>query len=39
VAAPTKACTFNGGHTNIANDSGSNVNWIAEESWEFFTQF
>jgi poly(3-hydroxybutyrate) depolymerase len=36
---PTKACTFNGGHTNIANDSGSNVNWIAQESWEFFTQF
>ena len=26
---PTKACTFNGGHTNIANDSGSNMNWIA----------
>ena len=25
---PTKACTFNGGHTNIANDSGSNTNWI-----------
>jgi poly(3-hydroxybutyrate) depolymerase len=36
---PTKACTFNGGHTNIANDPGSNVNWIAQESWEFFTQF
>jgi poly(3-hydroxybutyrate) depolymerase len=35
---PTKACTFNGGHTNIASDSG-NVNWIAEESWAFFTQF
>jgi poly(3-hydroxybutyrate) depolymerase len=36
---PTKACTFNGGHTNIASDSGSNVNWIAEESWRFFRQF
>jgi poly(3-hydroxybutyrate) depolymerase len=36
---PTKACTFDGGHTNIANDSGSNVNWIPQESWKFFTQF
>ena len=36
---PTKACTFNGGHTNIANDSGSSTNWIATESWAFFTQF
>lgn len=35
---PTKACTFNGGHTNIANDSSGN-NWIAKESWEFFRQF
>jgi poly(3-hydroxybutyrate) depolymerase len=34
---PVKACTFNGGHTNIANESGSN--WIADESWRFFTQF
>lgn len=36
---PTKACTFDGGHTNIANDPGSSTNWIAEESWKFFTQF
>jgi poly(3-hydroxybutyrate) depolymerase len=36
---PTKACTFNGGHTNIANDSGSSTNWIATESWNFFRQF
>jgi hypothetical protein len=36
---PTKACTFNGGHTNIANDPGSNTNWIAQESWNFFKQF
>jgi len=36
---PTKVCTFNGGHTNIANDSGSSTNWIPEESWDFFTQF
>jgi poly(3-hydroxybutyrate) depolymerase len=34
---PTKACTFNGGHTNIANEGGSN--WIPTESWKFFTQF
>ncbi len=36
---PTKVCTFNGGHTNIANDPGSNTNWIPAESWKFFTQF
>jgi len=35
--APTKVCTFNGGHTNIANEGGSN--WIPTESWKFFTQF
>jgi poly(3-hydroxybutyrate) depolymerase len=34
---PTKICTFNGGHTNIANEGGKN--WIPEVSWEFFTQF
>lgn len=36
---PTKVCTFDGGHTNIANDPGSNTNWIPQESWKFFTQF
>jgi poly(3-hydroxybutyrate) depolymerase len=36
---PTKVCTFNGGHTNIANDPGSNTNWIPDESWKFFKQF
>ncbi len=36
---PTKACTFNGGHQAESSDPGSNVNWIAEESWRFFTQF
>ena len=36
---PTKVCTFNGGHTNIANDPGSSANWIPAESWKFFTQF
>jgi poly(3-hydroxybutyrate) depolymerase len=34
---PTKVCTFGGGHTNVDNESGGN--WIAQESWEFFTQF
>ncbi len=36
---PTKACTFNGDHTNINSDPGSNENWIASESWDFFMQF
>ena len=36
---PVKACTFDGPHTNIASDPGSNANWIPEESWKFFTQF
>jgi poly(3-hydroxybutyrate) depolymerase len=36
---PVKACTFNGNHTNINNDPGTNVNWIPQESWKFFTQF
>lgn len=34
---PTKACTFDGGHTNIDDEGGKN--WIAEESWKFFKQF
>jgi hypothetical protein len=34
---PTKACTFDGGHTNIDNENG--MNWIAQESWNFFKQF
>ena len=34
---PTKICTFNGGHTDTANESGSN--WIYTEAWKFFTQF
>ncbi len=36
---PVKACTFNGLHTNINNDPGSNTNWIPAESWKFFSQF
>lgn len=36
---PVKACTFNGGHVQSNSDPGSNTNWIAQESWKFFTQF
>jgi poly(3-hydroxybutyrate) depolymerase len=36
---PVKACTFNGGHDQSNSDPSSNTNWIAEESWKFFTQF
>jgi poly(3-hydroxybutyrate) depolymerase len=39
AAFPTKVCTFDGQHTNIANDPGSSTNWIPQESWKFFTQF
>jgi poly(3-hydroxybutyrate) depolymerase len=34
---PTKICTFNGGHTDTANEGGGN--WIYSEAWKFFTQF
>jgi poly(3-hydroxybutyrate) depolymerase len=36
---PTKVCTFDGPHTHVARDSGSNVNWIAKEGWAFLMQF
>ena len=36
---PVKVCTFNGGHQAESSDPGSNVNWIPEVSWDFFTQF
>lgn len=36
---PTKVCTFNGPHTHISTDPGSNVNWIAKEGWAFLMQF
>jgi poly(3-hydroxybutyrate) depolymerase len=31
--------SHNGGHTNSAKDPGSNVNWIAKETWDFFMRF
>jgi poly(3-hydroxybutyrate) depolymerase len=36
---PVKACSFNGPHTDNNRDPGSSTNWIAKESWRFFTQF
>jgi poly(3-hydroxybutyrate) depolymerase len=36
---PVKACSFGGPHTDNNRDPGSNVNWIAVESWKFFMQF
>jgi len=36
---PVKACSFMGPHTDSNRDPGSNVNWIAKESWNFFMQF
>jgi poly(3-hydroxybutyrate) depolymerase len=36
---PVKACTFGGGHTDLNQDPGSNVNWLHTVSWEFFKQF
>jgi poly(3-hydroxybutyrate) depolymerase len=36
---PAKVCTFDGGHQAESSDPGSNVNWIPQVSWEFFTQF
>ncbi|MEO7956616.1 MAG: hypothetical protein ABIW76_08010, partial [Fibrobacteria bacterium] len=36
---PTKVCTFNGPHTHMARDPGSNENWIAKEGWDFLMQF
>ncbi len=31
--------SFQGGHSNSAKDPGSNVNWIAKETWDFFMRF
>jgi poly(3-hydroxybutyrate) depolymerase len=36
---PAKVCTFNGPHTNIDSDPGSDKNWIPEESWSFIQRF
>ena len=31
--------SFVGGHSNNEKDHGSNVNWIAKETWDFFMRF
>jgi poly(3-hydroxybutyrate) depolymerase len=31
--------SFVGGHTDNAKDPGSDVNWIAKETWDFFMRF
>jgi hypothetical protein len=31
--------SFTGGHTNEMKDPGSDVNWIAKETWDFFMRF
>jgi len=31
--------SFVGGHTDTAKDPGSDVNWIAKETWDFFMRF
>jgi poly(3-hydroxybutyrate) depolymerase len=31
--------SFQGGHTENVKDPGSNVNWIAKETWDFFMRF
>ena len=31
--------SFVGGHTDNARDPGTNVNWIAKETWDFFMRF
>src|SRR5690606_35992857 len=36
---PVKFSSFKGGHTAVAKDPGSNVNWIETETWGFFKQF
>jgi poly(3-hydroxybutyrate) depolymerase len=36
---PVMFGSFVGGHTDNAKDPGSNVNWIAKETWDFFMRF
>jgi hypothetical protein len=36
---PVKFSSFKGGHSGTASDAGSNENWIAKETWEFFMRF
>jgi len=36
---PVMFGSFVGGHTDNAKDPGSDVNWIAKETWDFFMRF
>lgn len=36
---PVMFGSFVGGHTDTMRDPGSNVNWIAKETWDFFMRF
>jgi predicted esterase len=36
---PVRFGSFQGGHSGTATDSGSSVNWIAKETWDFFMRF
>ncbi len=36
---PVQFGSFVGGHTDTMRDPGSNVNWIAKETWDFFMRF
>jgi len=36
---PVMFGSFVGGHTDYVNDPGSDVNWIAKETWDFFMRF
>lgn len=36
---PVKFSSFKGGHTAVASDPGSNVNFMETETWEFFKRF
>ncbi len=36
---PVMFGSFVGGHTENVKDSGSDINWIAKETWDFFMRF
>lgn len=36
---PVKFSSFQGGHTAVHTDPGTNFSWIEKEAWQFFKQF
>lgn len=36
---PVRFGSFIGGHTDNMHDPGSDVNWVAKETWDFFMRF